>query len=204
MNCRVGTRVAVAILSSFLVWGCATGLRDPDAVRDHVTALTGVEYSRERGLEIGKGAMMLGKIAVEAAGAETPDALAGLREVRYAQFRPYPSVTDRQRAVRIQADDFRAYDAVVTFQSKQGEDVLLLSRGSRDSIKELLLVLDGPERLAVVQLRGDLEEILEHAVRLAFSKVDRDDLSFDALNALSELGFSPDGGETEPEAEPPR
>lgn len=177
-----------AALSLLLSSGCALGFRSPDAVKDHVSQRTGTPYTRQGGIEIGRSAITLARIAVSASGAEMPESLAGIKGLQAGVYRPDADVEDSGASARLTAEDFRAYDVVLGFQSGAGDDVLLLSRGSGDRIRELLLVVDAPQQLSIVQVRGKLEDVLEHAVRLAFDRMERPELSDEALRGLADGG----------------
>jgi hypothetical protein len=177
--------VATGLALSVLLAGCATGFRNPDAVRDHVSEVTGVGYADESGFTVGKSALAVTRMALDISGGETPDVLENLKDIRVGVYRADratdPGLPDR----RLGPDDFRAYDPMFSVKAKSGEDVLLLTRGSGKSVKQLLLVIDGSRKLTVVQVRGDLDEILDTVLHFALGKVRRSDLAPLALDALS-------------------
>ena len=168
--------LAIALIAAL---GCS-GFSSPDDVSDHIGRLEGIEYVREGGLTVGSSAMRMARIGVAAAGEQSPDLLAKLKDVQVGVYRAVdPSVASRG----VSASDFARYEAVVELQADRGEDVLVLSRTSGGRTRELLAVIDG-DQLLVIQVRGDLDDILEEVVRFAFGRAERSDLASPVLNSL--------------------
>jgi hypothetical protein len=117
------------------------------------------------------------RLALDVAGEETPAVIESLKDVRVGVFRAEGGSAEGTPERRLGPGDFRAYDPVFAVKAKSGEDVLLLTRGRGGSVRQILLVIDGARKLTVVQVRGDLDEILEAVARLALAKADRSDLA---------------------------
>lgn len=178
-------RLATCLTTVALLAGCATGFGSPEAVRDHVSSLTGVPYVDESGFTVGRSALVMTRMALDVAGEEPPAVIEALKDIRVGIYRAEREPSDGSVDRRLGPDDFRAYDPVFAVKAKSGEDVLLLSRGRGGSVRQLLLVIDGMRKLTVVQVRGDLDEILDAALRYSLGKADRSDLAPLALDALA-------------------
>lgn len=175
-------KILLLIGLAVLMAACS-GYPNPDAVSQHISNLSGVDYRREGGATISKTALRLTRIGIAAADSATPEILENLKDFQIGVYRP-ASTTDLGR--HLTDADFARYETVVALEVKAGEEVLLLSRSSMGKIKELLAIIDGRQKLTVVQLRGDLENILEQAVRMAFSRADRNDLTAPILDSLAD------------------
>ncbi len=155
--------------------GCAT-LRNPDAVSARVGRLRGTSYEQETSWQVGRQTFALLKRASGAGTGSPADAatLAGIDEIRFGTYRAKgtPRVSSPLRL-----EDFRGYDPLASRQSRSGDGILLLSRGPGTRVKEVLLIVDGRERLAVVQVRGELTGLLDRVGRLALDHADRPDLA---------------------------
>ena len=178
------TRVAsaVVIVSIVVVAGCA-GLSSPEAVRERVSSVTGNTYERTGGVTIGRGPLSFARwVDVEEEG-EEPGALQALSKVQVGVYkqveRKDPTVSGRS----LRAEDFRGWEPQLAIQGEEGEDVLLLTTGFGRSVKRMLLVVDGKEKLVVVLLDGELDRILEEAKKIAFEEAERPDL-IDRENTL--------------------
>jgi hypothetical protein len=178
-------RLATCVAIVALLAGCATGFGSPEAVRDHVSSLTGVPYVDESGFTVGKSALAMTRMALDLAGEETPAVIEDLKDIRVGIYRAERGPSDGLPDRRLGPDDFRAYDPLFAVKAKSGEDILLLTRGRGGSVRQLLLVIDGVRRLTVVQVRGDLDEILAAVLQYALGKADRSDLAPLALDALA-------------------
>jgi hypothetical protein len=164
--------VPVALLAlATLGAGCAS-LDSPDAVSAHVARLRGTKYQPEGSWQVGRHAF--GFFRAVSGGAEEGTVLAGIRDVKVGTYRATAPARD---AHPLRVEDFRGYEAVAARQSKAGDAVMLLSRGKGDEVEELLLVVDGAEKLSVVQVRGDLTGLVDKASALAFDKAERADLA---------------------------
>jgi len=177
--------LATCLTTAAVLASCATGFRSPEAVRDHVSSLTGVPYVDESGFTVGRSALVMTRLAPDVAGEETPAVIEALEDLRIGTYRAEREPSDGPPDRRLGPDDFRAYDPVFAVKAKSGEDVLLLSRGRGSSVRQLLLVIDGTRKLTVVQVRGDLDEILDAVLRYALGKAERSDLAPLALDALA-------------------
>lgn len=188
----------VAILTVALLSGCAPVYKSPAAVRDHVSGLTATPYTDESGFVLGRTALILARTALDVGGVETPDVLDDLKDLQVGVYRGQ-GVAEAGR--RLSPGDFRAYEPVFAVQSKRGEDVLLLTRVSGSSVKQVLLVVDGRQKLTVVLVRGDLGEIIEKVTEFALTKADRTDLTPLAMAALeggAAMNLSGAGGSAGP------
>ncbi len=160
-----------------------SGFANPDAVSHHISDLSGVEFEREGGATVGKTALRLTRIGISAANAQAPEILDNLKDFQVGVYRPVGSEGSGRH---LTDSDFARYATVVALETQTGEDILLLSRSSRGHVRELLAVIDGRRQLTVIQVRGDLEEVLEEAIRMAFSRADRDDLATPVLDSIDE------------------
>ena len=58
--------LAACLTTVALLAGCATGFGSPEAVRDHASSLTGVPYVDESGFTVGRSALVMTRMALDA------------------------------------------------------------------------------------------------------------------------------------------
>lgn len=176
--------VPSTLFATVLLCGCATAIRTPEDVRQYAGSARGVEYTREAGFEVGEGLTSLIRTAVSASNAETPAILDAIDELEVATFRT-EAWTLPQKPVALQASSFAGWDPLVTMQTQRDENFLMLGRGRGDSIRHLLMVVDGGAQMTVVRLEGYLDDIVEQAMAFALNRAERPDLIDDAQKELA-------------------
>lgn len=172
------------IFATFALHGCATTIRTPEDVRQFAGTARGVEYSRESGFQVGEGLTTLLRTALSASSVETAALVGAIDELEVATYRT-EAWTLPQKAVALQASDFSGWDPLVTMQTEREENFLALGRGRGDSIRHLLLVVDGGAKLTVVRVEGYLDEVVEQAMKFALDRAERPDLIDDAEKHLA-------------------
>jgi len=104
-----------------------------------------------------------------------------LRGVNKVQIGVYEVVDDGTGAGRpARASDFQPYDPIVQVQ-EEGDTVLVMAREDDGTIRRLLVVVDSDDELVIVRLRGDLEQVMEDAIRLGLSEGGHEELADPAV-----------------------
>lgn len=163
------------IFATLALHGCATTLRTPEDVRQYAGIARGVEYTRESGFQVGEGLTTLVRTALSASSVETPALVDAIDELEVATYRT-EAWTLPQKPVVLQPSDFSGWDPLVTMQTERSENFLALGRGRGDSIRHLLLVVDGGAKLTVVRVEGYLDDVVEQAMKFALDRAERPDL----------------------------
>lgn len=174
-----GVLLTLCLVCLVCTVGCS-GFSSPDAVSDFATQVTGTNYSRQGGMTVGSGALRMARIGVAASGEQSPELLRNLKDVQIGVYR---ALDPRDNARSLRTDDFARYQPVAALETG-GEEIMVLSRGSRGRIRELLILVES-DQLLILQVRGNLEGILEQVVRLAFDRADRGDLAPSVVDTLA-------------------
>lgn len=173
MRLRAWTMALMALLSGALA-GCV-GFRGPADVHREVRETTGVAYEREMGLTLGGPALAMARWAADRYVEEDIPDLSGLRKVQVGIYEAPPGGGAARRSV--QAHDFPTWEPLVEVSDGDEEHVLVMVRRRDEAIRMLLVVVDEPDELVIVRLKGYLDTILEDAVRFGLQEVDRPELA---------------------------
>jgi hypothetical protein len=166
-----GAVVLLALAGVVLSTGCV--FRGPSGIKDQVERSSGKTYNREFGITVGRTSLGIARMAMRFG--DEDEAVHLLKGVNKVQVGIYEVVDDGDgRPAR--ASDFGLYDPLVQVR-EDGETVLVLARADEETIRRLLVVVDSDDELVIVRLRGDLEAIIEDAIRLGLSEGGRDELA---------------------------
>jgi len=188
------------LASGLLSAGCVT-LHGPEEIRRDLSARAGVKLGHEFTISVNRGGMWLARTGMKWAGEDEVD----LRGIHHVDVGIYPVEGLRKgfEAPRsIHPDYFEGWEALARVQ-EEGENVLVLTKEKRGSIRGLLVVVAESDEWVIVRVTGDLDSILEQALAEAFDEVHRPDLYEKTREerGLEPLDESPDPAEA-PE-EPP-
>jgi hypothetical protein len=168
--------------------GCV-GFRGPADVHREVRETTGVAYEREMGLTLGGPALALTQWAAERYVEEDIPDLSGLRKVQVGIYEAPPGGAAPRRSM--EADDFPTWEPLVEIRDRDDEHVLVMVRRRDDTIRMLLVVVDEPDELVIVRLKGYLDTILEDAVRFGLQEVDRPELAAQVTQEIQRASADP-------------
>jgi len=163
--------LVVALLLTVGLSGCM--LRGPSGLKDQVSASSGRTYDREFGMTLGRTSMALTRWGAGISGhQEVRRALKGVRKVQIGVYEVVDEGTPGRTPL---ASDFKGWDPLVQVR-EDGETVLILTQVKNDHLNNMLLVVDSSGELVLVRLRGNLDRIVEDAIRFGLEEVDREDL----------------------------
>ena len=168
-----GAVVFLTLAGVVLSTGCV--LRGPSGIKDQVERSNGRTYQREFGITVGRTGLGIARMAMRIG--DEDEAVHMLRGVNKVQVGVYEVVDQGNGTGRsARASDFGLYDPLVQVR-EDGETVLVLAREEDETIRRLLVVVDSDDELVIVRLRGDLERIIEDAIRLGLSEGGREELA---------------------------
>ncbi len=170
MRMSVMAASSVLLLAGSLA-GCV--LRGPSGLKNQVAEANGRTYKREFGFTLGRTSMALARWGVGMSGEqETRRMLQGIHKVQVGVYEVVEAGDGSRGPL---ASDFHDWDPLVRMR-EDDESVLVLARGEADRFHRLLMVVDSEDELVLVRLRGDLNDILEEAIRMSLEEIDREDL----------------------------
>jgi hypothetical protein len=187
-------RGALAILcgAGLLATGCVR-LHGPRDLRRELSASAGVRLEREMGFTVTRSGIWLARWGLKFADEEdVPVSLKGVRRVQVGIYnvdgsargydaRSHLDVDDLlpgwQRWVRIQEDD---------------EDVLVLVNEKGGDIRGMVVVVAAADEWVLVRVKGNLQRVVEDAMRMAFDQAERPDLY---ARSREERGLEADPGD---------
>lgn len=168
-----GAVVFPVLVAVALSAGCV--LRGPSGIKDQVEVSSGKTYQREFGMTVGRTGLGIARWAMRIG--DEDEAVRVLRGVNKVQVGVYELVDGGNGTGRpARASDFGPYDPIVQVR-EDDETVLVLARQDEETIRRLLVVVDSDDELVIVRLRGDLERIIEDAIRLGLSEGGREELA---------------------------
>jgi hypothetical protein len=180
--------------------GCI-GFRGPADVKRGVERRTASDLDREFAITVGPASMAFVRWAARVADEDDAAPLKGIRKV---QVGVYSRDRDGEGVVltrHLEPRDFPRYDPMVQVR-EQDERVLVLAESHRDGIRRMLVVVDDLDEVVIVRMSGDLERVIEEAIRVGLDGADREDLADPTIEALREERAATGGGDegVEPEA----
>lgn len=189
-----GVGVAAIVALAAVSIGCI-GFRGPADVKRGVERRTGSDLDREFAITVGPATMAFARWATRVA--DEPEGTAVLRGIRKVQVGVY--VRDRSTtAVRLdrhlEPSDFPRYLPIV--QVREDTDrVLVLAEMRGECMRRMLVVVDDLDEVVIVRLKGDLDRVIEEAIRLGLSEAERDDLADPTVETWREQNAADGAGE---------
>ena len=181
---RLWASTTILVLGASLI--ACSGYKNPDAVSQRVTQVTGVPFEQLSTVTIGRSAFRIARFASKAADAPPPALIKDLDDLQWGTYRPLVAESASAGMPGLNASHFIGYSPIFARKAETGENLILLSRGSGERIHEILFVVDGSEQLTIIQVRGRLEALLEDAIRLALGEAQREDLVDEAVRSLGD------------------
>lgn len=180
MDCR-SAGIAAILLAAVAFSGC--WFHGPSEIRDEISLSTGTEYETELGLTLGRTSMAITKIGLDTSEDENDHSLKGVRKLQVGVYHPKGSFASTKKESRLSAESFENWSPLVRM-IEDGENVLVLVREKKSHIREMLVIVEEPDELVVVRMKGKLDHLLDDAMELGFDQADRPELFEPALARL--------------------
>lgn len=162
----------LVLLAVLLTSGCV--LRGPSGIKDHVERSGGRTYHREFGVTLGRAGLGITRWALRVG--DEDDAAIVLKGINKVQVGVYETDHRYGPGRPVRAADFQPFEPIVQVR-EDGEAVLVLALHDDESIRKLLVVVDSEDELVIVRLRGDLDHMIEDAIRFGLSEGGREELA---------------------------
>ena len=195
------TAPVLVLISALLGPGCVT-LHGPEEIRRDLSEEVGVKLGHEFSITVNRGGMWMARTGMKWAGEDEVD----LRGVHHVDVGIY-SVEGLRKGFEapgaIHPDYFEGWEALARVQ-EEGENVLVLTKEKRGSIRGLLVVVAESDEWVIVKVKGKLDQVIEQALAQAFDEMERPEL-YDktreerGLEPLPDEPDRPDESEGSPE-----
>jgi hypothetical protein len=194
------TRFWILLLVPALAGTACVRFHGPRDLRRELSESAGVRLEREMGFTVTRSGVWLARWGMKRAEADMPVSLKGIKRAQVGIYNVggLARGSDERSPLEIEGllDGWQPWVKV----HEDGEDVLVMVRERKGSVRGLVVVVAAEEEWVLVRLKGDLEQILEEAIRLAFDEADRPDLY---ARSREERGLEPiDPAVKETDAEP--
>jgi hypothetical protein len=169
------SRAALCLLLAAILSGTACiGFRGPEQIRKEISFNSGVKLDREMGFTVRRSGMWLVRMGLRIAGKDEIS-LRGVRRIEVGIYQVRGSESGGHIEVPLEARSFSDWDPVVRVH-EDDEDVLVMVREKKGSVRNMLVVVSDDEELVIVRMKGRLDDILEEAMAEAFDQADRPEL----------------------------
>jgi hypothetical protein len=168
--------VAIPILLGALLGapGCVR-FTGPDNVSRQLSREAGVDLQQEIGLTVTRSGIWLAKKGLKWSD-ETDISLDGLRRIEVGIYTVRGTRDNSGTPLDIHVFPTE-WNPWVRVQDEDGEVFVMVRQGKRpEEIRGMLIVVAESEEWVVVRLYGDLDRILEEAMRFAFDQAERPEL----------------------------
>jgi hypothetical protein len=162
------------LLAAALSSASCIGFRGPERIRREISYSSGVDLDREMGFTVRRSGMWLVRWGMRVAG-EEEISLRGVRRIEVGIYQVRGPELETHVHVPLDARSFSSWDPVVRVH-EDDEDVLVMVREKKGSVRNMLVVVSDDEELVVVRMKGRLDDILEEAMAEAFDQADRPEL----------------------------
>lgn len=159
-------------LTVLLTAGCC--MKGPAEIKHEMSLSSGKDYDRVIGLTLGRTSMALARWGLKVAG-EDEIPIKGIRKVRVGIYEVENSWRPASTENPARQPDLPGWEPIVRMHD-DGENVMVMIRQRGERIKSMLVVVDEPEQLVIVRIWGNLDRLLEEAIRYGFEEIDRPDL----------------------------
>jgi hypothetical protein len=196
------TAPALLLISVLLGLGCIT-LHGPEEIRRDLSEEVGVKLDHEFSITVNRGGMWMARTGMKWAGEEEEVDLRGVHHVDVGIYRPAGLRKGFEAPGAIHPDLFEGWEPLARVQ-EEGENVLVLTKEKKGSIRGLLVVVAESDEWVIVKIKGKLDMILEQALAQAFDEVERPEL-YDktreerGLEPLTDAPAPPEESEGSPE-----
>lgn len=178
---RKPTTVILAPALLLLAAGCVMPYNGPNGVRREVQQATGRHYDKTFAVTVGRSALAVARWAIDE-DEEAEEILKGLKKVELGLYEAQSGREEAGGSGAVTAGILPGWSPLVELHAEAGEHVLVLSESGRDgSIRRLVVLVEDGRELIIVRIKGDLDRIVEEAIRYAFDQAERPDLADPSL-----------------------
>jgi len=172
--------------------------RGPEDLRKDLSSTAGVELKKEMGVTVTRSGMWIARKAIKWSDDDDDiPSLKGVRRVEVGIYRVEGLREGRDERVALGLEDLPGWSPIVRIH-EDGEDVFVLVDEDGERIKRMLIVVADQDEWVIVRIKGNLNRILEDAMRMAFENADRPDLY---ARSREERGLEPEQPLIDPEVE---
>jgi hypothetical protein len=169
---KILLRLFPAALLIILVAAPACSLRGPEGIRREISRSTGYEYNREFGMTLGRIGLAVARLAM---GEDDADKriLRGLTRIQVGVYQ----VDERPQNpgdLELGRISMASWEPMMSVK-EEDEDVLILLKRKRGSVREMLVVVSENDELTIVRMKGKLDQVLEEAAQFGREEAHRQD-----------------------------
>jgi len=167
--------------------GVSCVLHGPRDLRHELSHSAGVKLQQEFGITLGRMSMWLARTGLRIAG-EEEISLKGVRRFQVGVYQVTDLRRGRDERARLTLSDMPLGWEPIVRVHEDGEDVFVMTRLEDEKIRGMLVVVAEDDEWVLVRIRGNLDHVIESAMRMAFEESDRPDLY---RRARRERGLDP-------------
>lgn len=160
-------RTATVLIAAGALTGCVR-FHGPEDLRRDLSRTAGVELDREFGITITRGGVWLARKALKISEEEDID-LRGVKRVEIGVYEVRGLRRGFDERAALGLTDLPDWDPIVRIQ-EEDENVLVLINEKDEEIRSMVVVVAEDEEWVLVRIRGKLQQILEDAMRMAFTE----------------------------------
>ncbi len=149
----------------------------PEDLRRDLSKTAGVKLKKEFGITVTRSGMWLARKVLRMAG-ETDVPIRGIKRVEVGVYEVQGLRRGRDERTRLTLDDLDlpSWHTMVRVH-EDDEDVFVLTyENDEGRMTQMLVVVAEDEEWVLVRMKGNLEQVVEDAMRYAFEEADRPDL----------------------------
>jgi len=185
---------AVALLAT----GCIR-FHGPRDLRRELSESAGVRLEREMGVTVTRSGVWLARWGMKFADDEDiPVSLKGVKRVQVGIYTVEGLARGHESRSPLAMDALLdGWQPLVRIQ-EDGDEVVVLLDEKKGRIRGMVVVVAERDEWVLVRLKGDLDRVIEEAMRMAFDEADRPDLY---ARSREDRGLDRDDGATDDDAE---
>jgi hypothetical protein len=151
--------------------GMACAFHGPEDLRRDLARASGVDLEREAGISLGRLSLAVARMVTD----EEEVPLHGLRKIEVGVYKVSEADGQSSRGRPLMLPEPPGWEIVVRLR-EPGEDVFVMVERREEGVRRLLVVVVEEDEWVLVRLRGQIDGMLERAMRAAFDGADRPDL----------------------------
>ena len=189
MNTPPRRHAALLILLIPIVLGTSCiRFRGPEDLRHDLSRASGVRLNKEMGVTVTRSGMWIARKAIKwSADGHTPS-LKGVRRVEVGVYQVEGLRKGHHERVQLGLEDLPQWTPLVRIRDEE-EEVFVLVDEDGEQIKQMLVVVADHDEWVLVRMKGNLNRVLEDALRMAFDNADRPELY---ARSREERGLEPE------------
>lgn len=162
----------LALVAAALAAGCIRP-HGPEDLRRELSYTSGVRLDRQLGITVTRSGVWLARMGLNIAGEDVP--IRGLRRVEVGIYTVKGLRPGWETAGPLRIPELDDWTPLARVRDG-GDDALVLVDDRRGRMKQMVVIATDDEEWVIVRLRGNLDRIVEDAMRFAFDQADRPDL----------------------------